>query len=450
MKDSIEKSHSGAIEKFGLESVPKELRKTKWYEYFIIQFSFSVNAGNFLLPALAVTEGRLSVTQAFFSCLTGAILAFFFVSYLSLPGARDGIPAQFAIRSILGSKATRFLASPIRSITSLYWFAVQTIGGTMMITELFDRYFHYRLPFTLLAVLLSSLMILITVIGFDAVKRATKYFLPFLLLGQGVILFLYFTTNKGSWASSSTQDTGFPIASMCLFASLVFVQYISGATASADITRYAKSPAHGFFGMFSGNVGGFMMTAFLGAFSASRFHMLNPYISASSVSSSQVLTGIILLASVLSMIAINLNNAYTGSYSLLNIFPSLGRLKSAFVFGLAGIMASTIPSLVSDAKVFIGWLGCLIIPLSSVVVSDYLFIRQVRKTGVGHIEVNKIAIASIIFGMAVYLLIPASFSPGFISFFLTSLFYFLFTVRFEKSRRADLPEKTDISKRSGF
>ncbi|MFY4774604.1 hypothetical protein [Metabacillus sp. RGM 3146] len=94
----------------------------------------------------------------------------------------------------------------------------------------------------------------------DAVKRAAKYFLPFLLLGKGVILYLYFTTNKGVWASASTQGTGFPIASMCLFASLVFVQYISGAIASFDITRYAKSPAHGFFDMFSGNTGGFMMT----------------------------------------------------------------------------------------------------------------------------------------------------------------------------------------------
>ncbi|MCD7032779.1 cytosine permease [Metabacillus sp. GX 13764] len=429
---TIERTRQGAIEKFGLESVPAELRKTKWFEYFIIQFSFSVNAGNVLLPALAVTEGHLSILQAFFSCLAGAVLAFFFVSYLSLPGARDGIPAQYFIRSILGTKAARFLASPIRSITSLYWFAVQTIGGTMMIIPLTERYFHVRPPFALLAAILSSIMILIIVIGFEAVKRATKYFLPVLLLGQAVILYLYFTTDSASAAPVSSQGGSIPFGVMCLFASLVFVQYISGATASADMTRYARSPKDGFAGMFAGNVCGFMMTAALGAFSAAKFHEINPFISAAALSSSGILTGIVLLSSILSMIAINLNNAYSGSFSLLNIFPALGRLKSAFLFGAAGIAASMVPSLVSEAKLFIGWLGCLIIPLCAVVVTDYLLIKQPVEKMAGFGDANKNTLIGIGFGMLVYLLIPAAFSPGFISFVLTSFVYFLLSAAFKK------------------
>lgn len=68
------------MERFGLEAVPKELRSTSWFDYFLIQLSFSVNAGNFLLPALAVMEGGLSVMQAAVSTIIGAAFAF----YLSL------------------------------------------------------------------------------------------------------------------------------------------------------------------------------------------------------------------------------------------------------------------------------------------------------------------------------------------------------------------------------
>lgn len=96
------------MERFGLEAVPKELRSTSWFDYFLIQLSFSVNAGNFLLPALAVMEGGLSVMQAAVSTVIGAALAFLFVSLLSLPGSVHGIPAQYAMRSYIGVSGARF------------------------------------------------------------------------------------------------------------------------------------------------------------------------------------------------------------------------------------------------------------------------------------------------------------------------------------------------------
>lgn len=101
-----------------------------------------------------------------------------------------------------------------------------------------------------------------------------------------------------------------------------------------DMGRYVKSPKHGFFGLDTGNFWGFFLTACFGAYSAFYYNQLNPFISASSLTDSIPIVMVILRCSFISMFSINLNNAYTGAFSLLNIFPSLGRLKSAALFGI--------------------------------------------------------------------------------------------------------------------
>lgn len=254
------------IERFGLESIPGDRKQTKWYEYAGIQLAFSVNTGNVLVPALAVLTGGLSVGWAILSTVIGASLAFILVSLLSLPGARHGLPAQFVIRTMIGTILSRYFASPIRSITSLYWFSVQTIGGSMVIIALMERLAGITIPLLLLAPCLAVVMAILALVGFDAVKKATKWFLPILFLGQGVMLFLIFQMNLVSHSSIFPAGGAFEAGTFFFFASLAFVQYVSGVSASSDMTRYAKSPKQAFWGVLSGNIIGFIITAFFHSF----------------------------------------------------------------------------------------------------------------------------------------------------------------------------------------
>ncbi|WP_404444451.1 cytosine permease [Sutcliffiella horikoshii] len=420
------------IERFGLDAVPQELRKTRWYEYMIIQVAFSVNAGNFLVPALAVIQGGLSFYAALLSTIFGATLAFFFVSYLSLPGAVRGIPSQFAIRSIIGIKGSRYISSPIRTITSLYWFSVQTIGGTLVIQFILERTFQLSLPFYIIAMLLALIMSGLALVGFDAVKKATKYFMPWLILGQLVMLYLLLIKGTGMGMADNI-DGGWNFPVMGFFASLAFVQYVSGVSSSSDVTRYAITSRQGFWGLFSGNVLGFILTAFFGAYTASLTGVLNPFIATSEMTNSGILTAIILGSAILSMVSINLSNAYTGGFSLLNSLPQLGRVKSSLLFGAAGILLSLSPALVEEAKSYISFIGAFVIPLSAVIITDFLFIK--RK----HIEVseglssyNKIAFICIGAGIVVYLLLPENLSPGFLAFLFTGTLYFLLIKKRQK------------------
>ncbi|WP_226680376.1 purine-cytosine permease family protein [Sutcliffiella horikoshii] len=413
------------IERFGLEAVPQELRKTRWYEYVIIQIAFSVNAGNFLVPALAVIQGGLNFYAAFLSTIFGATLAFLFVSYLSLPGAERGIPSQFAIRSIIGIKGSRYISSPIRTVTSLYWFSVQTIGGTLVIQFILERTFQLSIPFYIIAMLLALIMSGLALVGFDAVKRATKYFMPWLILGQLVMLYLLLTKGTGMIGMEKTMEGAWNLPVMGFFASLAFVQYVSGVSSSADVTRYAVTSKQGFWGLFTGNVLGFILTAFFGAYTAQLTGAFNPFIATSEMTNSGILTAIILGAAILSMVSINLSNAYTGGFSLLNSLPLLGRVKSSMLFGAAGILLSLSPALVEEAERYISLIGAFVIPLSAVIITDFLLIKRKQiEVSEGLPSYNRIGFVCIGIGIGVYLLLPEGLSPGFLAFLITSTIYF--------------------------
>jgi purine-cytosine permease-like protein len=93
-------------------------------------------------------------------------------------------------------------------------------------------------------------MTLLALIGFEVVKRATKLFIPILVIGQGIILYLFLTNRADSLTTLSQGQEPFSIGTFLFYSSLVLVQYISGVSASSDITRYSKSDRHGFWGLY--------------------------------------------------------------------------------------------------------------------------------------------------------------------------------------------------------
>ncbi|MBM6617468.1 purine-cytosine permease family protein [Bacillus suaedaesalsae] len=420
------------FERFGLEPVPAELLTTSWFEYFYIQVAFSVNAGNFLVPALAVLEGGLTFSQAVLSTVLGAIFAFFFVSWLSFPGATNGIPAQYAIRSIIGMKGAQYISSPIRTLTSLYWFSVQTIGGTYLVKEMVERLFQISIPFYLISFLLAATMSILALVGFDLIKKLTRYFIPILLLGQ-ITIFYLLVTSASPVISTMHASNAFSVSSFIFFSGLTFVQYVSGVSASSDMARFSKSKKHSFWGIFTGNVTGFTLTAILAAFTATRFHDVNPFVVSTTLTNSYSILLLISVTAIISMLSINMNNAYTGGFSLLNSIPRLGRIKSAITFGVLGITLSCFPTIVTEAKQYITLLGGFIIPLSAVIVTEFIIFKK-SKMDITDLETmykenfnfNKQAMIAIILGMILYFLLEEAYSPGILVFMITSVFYTLY------------------------
>ena len=423
------------FEQFGLEAVPASLKHSTWKEYAIIAFAFSVNAGNFLIPALAVTQGNLPWLMAFVAVWIGAILAFLCVSALAIPGALYGLPGQYILRAFVGSWLATKIASPIRGLTSLYWFSVQTIGGTYILQAVVFNFFNLRIPFILLAIIIASLMAYLALVGYDAVKKVTRLFLPILILGQGLMLFVIFTEVPVTIVNSSSEET-MNWGVFFFYMSLAFVQFVSGVSASSDMTRYAKSARQGFYGMFLGNSAGYFMTALIGTLVAAYFHSTNPFVALNDATPNLFIGIIITLSGLLAMISINIGNAYTGGFSLLNTWPALGRIKSALLFGVVGIILSCFPRLSTEAASIISILGAGIVPLSAIIVVDYIWIKkrsiseeQLINVVSGSYKLNLAAILTFILMSIAYLLVPREFSPGML-IFIGSSFVYLFLHKF--------------------
>jgi cytosine permease len=417
------------IEKFGLEPIPENKKTTKWYEYAMIQFSFSPNSGNFLVPAMAILAGGLSFGWALLCTIGGASLAFYIVSLMSLPGSKYGIPAQYAIRSFIGIKGAKYISSPVRAITSLYWFAVQTIGGSLVIQVIFEKLGGITLPLLPISLFLSILMSLLAIVGFEAVRKMTKYCLPVLISGGIITLILYMISPLESfhfatvWSSPNATNL---LTSKIFYTGLAFVQYLSGASSSADLARYAKSERHSFWGLLIGNILGFSFTAFLGIYTALAVGEWNPYVVANDISSSKTITVVIFFSAMISMVLINMNNAYSGGFSLLNSFPSLGGVKSTLLFCLFGILLSCFPTIVDEAKQYISLLGVLIGPVIAVIFIEFVFIqkRTIDLTVLlGNYHYNRRAISIILLGTLLAIILPSTWPTGTITFGIVSLIY---------------------------
>ncbi|WP_191566987.1 hypothetical protein [Metabacillus idriensis] len=136
------------------------------------------------------------------------------------------------------------------------------------------------------------------------VKTILQYsWLSLVVNRTGIYYYLYFTTNTAKLSSiDMPQDSYSAFLTMALYSSLVFVQYISDVSASADMVRYAITPKRSFFGLYAGNLFGFFITVCLGSFSAFYFQQLNPFITASSLTATLPIVMTILQCSFFCML----------------------------------------------------------------------------------------------------------------------------------------------------
>lgn len=367
------------IEKFGLDSVPARLRTSRWHHYFMMQFAFSFNAGNFLLPSLAVLDGRLSFAWAVAGIVFGSSLAYVFGAVLAFPGVDYGIPGQYAIRSVLGVGGSRFFSSPLRSVASVYWFSVQSLGAAVVIQSALA---HFGLLPSVqaipIAIVLAALMSIAAIVGYGAISALLKYLFPFMIVIMVTmgLIFAAADAPQFQWSYVMSFQGDRPWFGFLLYGSLAFAQFISAINGTSDIGRYAKTRTDAFAGLFAGNLFGLTATSAFAAYTAIAAGEWNPYVAASRLADSWALQLFIVAGVLVSLLAINLSNAYTGGFSLLNTFPRLGRAQATAAIGGCAAALCLFPDIIDDAKLFITMLGSLFVPLGGVVLVDYVWVKR--------------------------------------------------------------------------
>ena len=371
-----------AVEEFGIEPIPAELRTVGWRDLFAINFTFFLNPVMYLLGAFAVVDGGLPLWWAIAAVVVGQAIAYAALVVIAQPGVDYGLPGQVAMRATLGFWGSRLLSSPYRVVAATYWFAAQALTGALGIQALVQAMpGHHHLPLVPIALVLAAGHAALAVLGFDVMRWLLRVVLPVSLAFTAVLVGLYLASDDPDFAVGHVFSSPHQHLTWTGFATYVTV--MAGASLTlvgniADFCRYTPTRRDMRVGLFSSAILASVVTTFVGGYAAVATGETNPFVAVSQLTSSTVLLAALAIAIVVQGIAANITNVYTAGLSLVNTAPALGRVLATLLVGAAAITLSGFPDLVHNAQNWITHLGNVAAPLTGVVLADYVVRRRCR------------------------------------------------------------------------
>ena len=411
------------VEQFGIEPVPPELKTVRWHDIFSIIFGFALNPGSMLVGGLAVASG-LSFLGAVGAITSGVLLATIFYTIMATVGVDYGLPGQVSTRMVYGLRGAKWVPSLLRTIASTYWFAYQTVAGSLAVVAILDRWTGTPHSLVVVSVTFAVLQAVVAVIGYGSLKHLSRMALPFKIVILSYVLVLMATSGHPGYAPAEVISyPGKPGSNWLLFVTwmnVVAAGSLTMVTDSADFCRYTRSRADMWWGTLLGKVGGGFFAALLGAYGAAATlgKTANVFEVVSGLSTGWFALLMFLIVIALDNWTINVLNLYTGGLSLSNMFEQLGRFWTTIIISLLGIALSATPDVVKGYTTYVGMLGNVFSPIGGVLIADYLFVKRMRIDIVALFEpdgpyrywggINPLAIAWTVIGFLAYMyVIPA-------------------------------------------
>src|SRR5919199_5417756 len=184
-----------AVETYGVEPIPAELRTVGWRDLFAINFTFFLNPVMYLLGALAVAGSGLPLWWAVGAMAAGQAFAYACMVPIGQVGVDYGLSGQVAMRATLGFWGARLLSSPYRVVAAVYWFAAQALTGALGIQAIVEAMGGGRVRLVPIALALAAFHAALAVLGFDVMRYVLRIVLPLSLGFTGVLIGLYVTTD---------------------------------------------------------------------------------------------------------------------------------------------------------------------------------------------------------------------------------------------------------------
>jgi NCS1 family nucleobase:cation symporter-1 len=370
-----------AVEGYGVEPIPEELRRVGWRDLFAITFTFFLNPVMYVLGALAVVDGGLPLWWAVAATVLGQAFAFGLLVVVAQPGVDHGLPGQVAMRASLGVWGARGLSSPYRMIAATYWFAAQALAGSLGIQAVVVALGGARPPLVPVALALAVFHATLAVLGFDVMRYVLRVVLPVSLALTAVLLALYVTSDDPRYAVGRVFHSPDQHLTWTGFATYVTVMCgasLTLVTNVADLCRYTPTRRDLRIGLFASAVLAVAVTTFVGGYAAAATGELNPFIAVADLTRIDALLVLLLAAIVVQGIAANITNVYTAGLSLVNAVPALGRLGATVAAAVAAVALSAFPGVIEEAQTWIAHLGNVAAPLTGVILADYLVVKRTR------------------------------------------------------------------------
>ncbi|HEU0246897.1 MAG TPA: cytosine permease [Gaiellaceae bacterium] len=410
-----------AVEEFGVEPIPAELRTAGWRDLFAINFTFFLNPVMYLLGAFAVVDGGLPLWWAVAAMVAGQALAFALLVIVAQPGVDYGLPGQVGMRASLGYWGARLLSSPYRVIASTYWFAAQALTAGLGAQAIFEAMTGRELPLVPLALVFALIHATFAVLGFDVMRWVLRVVLPVSLAFTGILVGLFLASDDPEYAVGRVFDS--PEQSLTWVGFATYVTVMCGASLTfvtnvADVCRYTPTRWDMRVGLFASALTSAVVTTFVGGYAAAATGEVNPFVAVADLTSNDLLLAVLLLAIVIQGLAANITNVYTAGLSIVNTIPRLGRLWGTIAAAAAAIVLSAFPDFVNNAEAWVTHLGNLAAPLTGAVLADYLVVKRQRidvgdlfdsQGGYRYVKgVNIYAVVAVVIGVTAYYVVPQS------------------------------------------
>ena len=352
-----------ATNDFATVRVPAEYRKGT-FEVSMVAAGFCI-AMSGLFTGASMAAG-LSFSQAIIAALIGNAILSFFGGFIGAAGAREGLSSSRLSRFSFGTQGFK-IVSLVLALTMFGWFSVQVgfFGNT--INAMFPNAgFITNVPVA--AFWGGILMLLTAYYGFKGLSALSMIAVPLIVVTSTIGVFLA-VNGAGGWDKLfAIQVAG--TVTLAQGITMVVGSFAAGASAQADITRYAKDEKAAW------------LSTFIGYMIANTFIILAGFLTTLATGEGDLPRAMLAIGlgvpSLLVLIAAqwttNDNNLYTSSLGLSNIFKT----KKSNIVLVLGVLGSLLGAF-GMANYFISWLSILGIgvpPMAGIILADYFIIHK--------------------------------------------------------------------------
>jgi len=441
------------VEQYGIEAIPEEKKTVRWWDVFFMILNFLVNPGMILIAGSAVAAG-LSFWGAVVAEVAGIVVAFSAYAVMATIGVDYGLPGQVGTRITYGMRGAKWIPSALHVISAVYWFAFQTVAGSLGIIAVLRGLTGHTFSFVLVSLVFAIIQAAVALIGYDSLKVLARLAFPTKIILSAVFIALLMTHNDPHYSPAAvfgfSGHIGWHWPLVALWLNSVASAWLSMITDASDFCRYSRSRADMWAGTLAAAVVGTLIASLVGCYAAAASGGdANAFDVISKITSNPVLLGLVLLYIVLDNWTINVLNLYTAGLSLVNIVQRLGRFWATAGLAVVGVALSLLPSLVNGYTDLMTAMGNLFAPVAGVLIADYVFCKRMGiDTGALFVRggrywywagFNWLAIGWTVVGFVIYLALPTASVQNVTCILLTMIGYVV-TARLLNGRIARLDE----------
>lgn len=413
-----------AVERHGVDAVPKAERTKGWADLFVIYTGLNIAMVTLLVGGLLVPA--LSWAEVVFVMLVGNTIVGLLMALMGYMGVDHGIPAAVMSRIFLGYPVGTGLCSVALLVSLTGWFAVNAEIGGMAVDKVTSALFGFSSP-KIMILILGVANVIVSIIGIESIKWLSRLSVPLLL----VIMVWLAATILSEYplvdlvAYEATGEISVTMAIDWTIGGLIVGIFIA-----SDISRHVRSRRDNWIGIMAGVVPSSAFLMGLGALTSLATGDWNPVNGIEALG----LGAPALFVIIFSTWTTNDLNLYSGGLALTNIVPALSRWQNTLILGAAGTILAMM-RITEHFTTFLELLLNIFAPLIGVALTDYFAIRRgqldldvVHEGGSRALYsrgVNLVAWTVVIIGTVVAVLTPEHLAASIVSMCVSAGLYWV-------------------------